>query len=379
MDELIRIRKQLHAQPELSGKEEKTSQLIAEYLERVGIKKIYRQISHHSLIAEITANNPGPVVLFRCELDALPIEELNHIDYRSQVTGVSHACGHDGNMSIMLGFAYELLKQPPEKGRILLLFQSAEETGQGAQTLLDSGFLKNYDIDSAFALHIMPGYNQGAIICKAGNFTPAVESLSIELIGKTSHAAEPEKGINPARSVANIITFISSIEEPDKDSHNYFLATPIQIQMGEEAFGTSAGHAIITYTFRAWDNSYLKRKKHDIEDRVHEIIKEQTGIEVRLSWSESFKANINHPEACSLIKKAASINDFSYIDKQEPLTWGEDFGLFTEVYKGAMFGIGAGTNYPALHNPDYDFPDELIQPGIKMFMTIADQILNPNN
>ena len=195
MDELIRIRKQLHAQPELSGKEEKTSQLIAEYLERVGIKKIYRHISHHSLIAEITGNNPGPVVLFRCELDALPIEELNHIDYRSQVAGISHTCGHDGHMSIMLGFACELLKQPPDKGRILLLFQSAEETGQGAKALLDSGFLKNYDIDSAFALHIMPGYDQGAIICKEGNFTPAVESLNIELIGKTSHAAEPEKGI----------------------------------------------------------------------------------------------------------------------------------------------------------------------------------------
>ncbi len=376
MNALREIRHRLHAHPELSGQELRTSQFISDYLEDLGIRKIFPNIAQHSLVAEISGNEKSPVILFRCELDALPIEETNRTDYHSQNPGISHTCGHDGHMAIMLGFANQMVKKTPEKGRILFLFQSAEETGHGAEAVLNSGFLDKYPIEYAFSLHNMPGYNLGDIICKTGNFTPSVESITIELRGKTSHAGEPEKGINPALTITKIINFLNDIQEPDRDSPDYFIATPIQIRLGERALGTSAGHAFITYTFRAWDNSLLEQKKLEIEKKVRKIAGEKQGLDFQVAWSEPFSANINHPGAVDIIRKAAAANQLNYIEKKEPLTWGEDFGLFTRKYRGAMFGIGAGESYPALHNPNYDFPDDLIKPGVKMFVSIAEEIVN---
>jgi metal-dependent amidase/aminoacylase/carboxypeptidase family protein len=166
------------------------------------------------------------------------------------------------------------------------------------------------------------------------------------------------------------------MEEPDKYKTNYFLATPVQIRLGEKALGTSAGYAFVTYTLRAWDNSFLEEKKNEIEQRTGNIVKEQRGLDLQLTWSESFRTNRNHPDAFAIIRKAAITNRLNFNEKEEPLTWGEDFGLFTEKFKGAMFGMGAGNRWPSLHNPDYDFPDDLIEPGVKMFVSIAEEIFN---
>ncbi len=375
MNELRKIRHYLHAHPELSGQELKTSQFIADYLQDLGIRKIFRNIAQHSLLAEVSGDEDGTVILFRCELDALPIAEINRVDYLSKTPGISHACGHDGHITIMLGFVQQALNDPPKRGKILFLFQSAEETGRGAKAVLDSGVLNNYPLDYIFSMHNMPGYNCGDIICRAGNFTPAVESITIELTGKTSHAGEPEKGINPALTLAKLINMFNDIQEPDRVNSDYFIATPIRIRVGEEAMGTSAGQGLIAYTLRAWNNPLLEQKKNEIKKHIYDITGEVQGLNLQLTWSEPFSANRNHPEAVAIIRKAATVNQLNYIEKEEPLTWGEDFGLFTGEYRGAMFGIGAGNKSPALHNPDYDFPDDLIEPGVKMFVTIAEEIL----
>ncbi len=365
----------MHAHPELSGRELKTSQFIADYLQDLGIRTISRNIADHSLLAEISGKAEGPAILFRCELDALPIEEASGADYRSQNPGISHACGHDGHMTIMLGFIRQMVKKPPDKGRVLFLFQSAEETGQGAEAVLHSGFLNNYSVEYAFSLHNMPGYNRGDVICKAGNFTPSVESITIELSGKTSHAGEPDHGINPATTIAEIITFFKSLQKTDRQRPDYFVVTPVQVKMGEEAFGTSAGDALIRYTFRSWDSETLDKMKKKIEKGVHEIVNRERGLTIHFSWSEPFRTNRNHPDAVAIIRKAAAANRLNFIELTEPLPWGEDFGLFTEKYRGAMFGMGAGKEWPALHNPDYNFPDDLTEPGGKMFVSIVEEIL----
>lgn len=375
MNELIKIRHHLHAHPELSGQESGTSRYIADYLQDLNIEKISRNVSYHSIVAEIEGKKDGPAILFRCELDALPIEEMSDAGYRSQNPGISHACGHDGHMAIMLGFIREMAKDPPEKGTILFLFQSAEETGRGAEAVLQTGFLDNYPVEYAFSLHNMPGYAPGDVICKTGSFTPSVESLTIELAGRTSHAGEPDHGINPATSVAEIITFFKNLQRTDRYSPDYFVVTPVQIKMGEEAFGTSAGDALIRYTVRSWDSQMLDTMKGEIEKGIHEIVKRQKGLTVRFSWSEPFRSNRNHPDAVAVIHNAAAANQLNFIEIKEPLTWGEDFGLFTEKYRGAMFGLGAGKEWPALHNPDYNFPDDLIKTGVQMFVSIAEEIL----
>jgi amidohydrolase len=376
MIDILKIRKQLHEQPEISGEEARTSRFISNHLEKIGGIRILNNLPHHSLIGVIEGKNPVETVLLRCELDALPIEEINDFNYRSKIQGVSHACGHDGHMAIMLGVAKNLIANPPKKGRVLLLFQSAEETGQGARAIRNSGVLDTFNIDWAFALHNLPGYDSGAIVCKPGNFTPAVESITIKLTGKTSHAGEPEKGINPAQTVARIIDYLNQSCEPDRKSSEYFLVTPIQIQMGEDAFGTSAGEAIIKYTFRAWDKQVFVRKKKEMEQKMEEICRQEPGLKLQYSWTEPFEPNLNHPEAYQIVKQAAKENNYTFIEKNDPLTWGEDFGLFTEVYNGTMFGIGSGENHPALHNPDYDFPDVILGTGIHMFVSIVHHIFN---
>ena len=331
MDELIKIRKYLHAHPEVSGHETNTSRFIAKSLQQIGISEIILNITLNSILAVISGKNPGPTLLLRCELDALPINEMNAFSHQSQTSGISHACGHDGHMAIMLGIAKEIVLNPPVNGKVILLFQSAEETGQGAKALVDSGVLEKQEIDYVFALHNMPGYGSTDIICRTGIFTPVVESLIIKLQGKTSHAGEPEKGINPALTVAEIIEYLADLLEPDKNDPSYFLVTPIQIQMGDEAFGTSAGEATIKYTFRAWDNTYLESMKNRIEEKVLGISFKKEGLKVEFTWVEPFRANVNNHEACKIIKEVAILNNYNYIDLKKPLTWGEDFGLLTEI------------------------------------------------
>lgn len=178
---VLQLRHQLHAHPELSGQEVWTSAFIVEQLRKIGISKIHTDFSQHSILAEIDGQNEGKTLLFRCELDALPIQEANTFEYRSTVNGVSHKCGHDGHSATMLAFAQKLMQHPLpngsgcaiSKGKVLLFFQSAEETGAGAKAAIESGIFKQFPIDYAFAYHNLPSFPLGAVLCKAGIFTPS--------------------------------------------------------------------------------------------------------------------------------------------------------------------------------------------------------------
>lgn len=364
------LRKYLHANPELSGFEEKTSRFVIEHLRELGIQKIHHGFSMYSVLAEIDGKQEGKTILFRCELDALPIQELNTFEHQSKVDRVSHKCGHDGHMAIMLAFAEKLMQNPPEKGKILLFFQSAEETGQGAKGAIDSGVFNQYQIDYAISLHNFPDFPLGSIILKKGILTPTVESMSLKLVGKTSHAAEPSKGINPAKTIAQIINFVASLHNDDKTDENYFVTTPIHIQMSEKAYGTSAGYAEIGYTFRTWESAKFDSYKALIESKIQEFTTTEK-LRFEIEWLESFKANNNDSEVINTLKEIALNNNFPVIEKEKPFDFGEDFGLFTDTFKGAMFGVGSGENCFPLHNENYDFPDEIIEIGCQMFQDFA--------
>lgn len=374
MKNITDFRKYIHANPELSGFEKNTSEYVINTLKKLGITTIHQGFSMHSFIAEIDGKEAGSTILFRCELDALPIHEENDLPYRSIHEGISHKCGHDGHMAIMLRFAQKLIENPILKGKILLFFQSAEETGAGAREAIESGIFDQFSIDYAFALHNMPSFPMGSILAKEHLFTPCVESGIFELIGKTSHASEPQKGINPALAIAEMIQYFDNLIDTDKSSENYFLSTPIHIDMGEKAYGTSAGRATVSYTFRTWENDKFDIMKDQIVDNITQIA-QKYNLGLTTKWVETFNANTNHPEAYQHIKKAATLLNLAIIDLENPFEIGEDFGLFTKKYKGAMFGIGSGINQPPLHNAEFDFPDELIEIGSAMFYQISQQLL----
>jgi amidohydrolase len=374
MENIVKLRQHIHANPELSGLERNTSNRVIEALNNLGITTIYQGFSMYSLIAEINGKESGSTILFRCELDALPIHEANDLPYRSIYEGISHKCGHDGHLAIMLRFAQNLIENPISKGKILLFFQSAEETGAGARGAIESGIFDQFSIDYAFALHNMPSFPMGAILAKEHLFTPCVESGIFELFGKTSHASEPQKGINPALAIAEIITYFDTLIVANKSSESYFLCTPIHINMGEKAYGTSAGNATVGYTFRTWENEKFDIMKGQIVHSITQIVKKYD-LGLTTKWIETFNANTNHPEAFQQIKNAAQLLNLELIELEKPFEFGEDFGLFTKKYKGAMFGIGSGENQPPLHNAYFDFPDELIEIGSSMFFKISQQLL----
>jgi amidohydrolase len=370
MIDTIQIRHQLHSHPELSGHEVWTSNFIVKQLRKLGISKIHTGFSQQSIVAEIDSQKAGMTLLFRCELDALPIQEANSFPHRSTQVGISHKCGHDGHSASMLAFAQKLTLNPPQSGRILLFFQSAEEIGTGAKSAIDSHFFQQYSIDYAFAYHNSPSFPIGTVLCKVGIFTPSVESFCLRLIGVNCHASQPEHGINPANAVAEFIQFMNQLHQPDKTNANYFVITPIHIKMGEKTYGISAGDAEIGYTIRTWDNRILEQHKQQITQKIEEICNRER-LSFHISWSESFIANNNHTTAFEHILSAATQNNLPFIEIDQPFDFGEDFGIFTDVYKGAMFGIGSGENCPPLHTVDYDFPDELIEVGSNMFYQLS--------
>ena len=374
MIDTIQIRHELHAHPELSGHEVWTSDFIVKQLQKLGVSKIHTGFSQQSIVAEIDGQKAGMTLLFRCELDALPIQEANSFAHRSSQQGISHKCGHDGHSASMLAFAQKLVVNPPKSGKILLFFQSAEETGAGAKAAIESRFFQQYSIDYAFAYHNLPSFPMGTVLCKAGVFTPSVESFCLKLIGKNCHASQPANGINPANAIAAFIQFMNQFHQPDKTQADYFVVTPIHINMGEKAYGTSAGDAEIGYTIRTWDKPILEQHKQQIVQKIEEICKKER-LSFNISWFESFMSNNNHPLAFDHIRSAATQNNVPFIDIDQPFDFGEDFGLFTDMYKGAMFGIGSGENCPALHTEDYDFPDALIDIGSDMFYQLS-KILN---
>ena len=371
-DTFYQIRRELHQHPELSGHEARTARFVEDKLQAFHPTKVIRHVGGHGLLVEYFFSEDGPTVLFRADMDAVAVQEPDDIPHHSQTPGVAHKCGHDGHTTILLRFARMLSEHPLTKGRILLLFQPAEENGSGSKAVLDTKVLDYYKIDKAFALHNIPGYPLHAVLCKEGCFTCAVVSVSITLTGKTSHAAEPQKGISPIPAILKIVDELSRWNNTDMQSDDYFLSTIVEIHVGKEAYGVSAGNGLIRATLRAKTDKLLHQHARQLKNLVTTECERTPGLQHEMEWLEPFSANENDPQSVSLIKSATIRNNLPYLELQTPFSWGEDFGLFTQQYKGAMFGLGSGENCPPLHSPQYDFPDEVIETGATLFYTIAE-------
>ena len=370
---LTKLRKVLHRHPELSGHETETAKRIAGFVGSYKPTKLIEGIGGTGVAAVYTYFDSGPTVLVRCELDALPIKEINTFDHRSEVDNVSHKCGHDGHMAIVAGVAAHYCKNRPKVGKVVLLFQPAEENGEGAKAVLEDPQFEDIRPDHVVALHNLPGYPLHQVVCRPNSFTASVQSIIIKLHGKTSHAGEPDMGVNPALAIAEILKGTDALQVP-RNRDDFKQVTPIQIEMGEEAYGISAGYGEVKLTIRTWDSGTMEELAADCE-KIAKRIGKKYKLKVEIGWTQFFSANQNDAEMFEVIREAAAQNGFDFVEKEEPFRWGEDFGLFTEQFKGAMFGIGAGERTPALHNPDYDFPDEIIPTGVRMFTTIVDRLL----
>jgi amidohydrolase len=369
-EQLIDLRHQLHRYPELSGKEGRTAQTIASYLrENAPPDELVEKLGGDGLLAIYEGKEEGPTVLFRCELDALPIEEEGVEGHASEHSGISHKCGHDGHMTVLTGLGTLMAKRRPERGRVLLLYQPAEETGEGAAKVLEDPRFRPYLPDKAYALHNLPGYPEGSVITKPGIFASASKGKEVFLYGKTSHAGEPQNGISPALAMADIVKeyFFLSQKESFED---FVLSTVIHASLGSISFGTSPGEAEVRATLRSYredDMSFLTEKAEEIairEARENDLI-------VSFDEKEVFPASINDEEANDLVEEAAVDAGLEHQRIRAPFKWSEDFGHFLHYCPGVLFGLGSGEEQPDLHNPDFDFPDGAIEKGMRIFEGIA--------
>ncbi|MFW5805285.1 MAG: amidohydrolase [Bacteroidales bacterium] len=371
LHKLIDFRKDLHKYPEVSGEEKETAKRLVDFIEQFHPDEIIGNIGTYGLAFVFNGKTKGPVTMFRSELDALPIQEINTFDHKSVYDGKAHKCGHDGHMAMIAGMAALLHKNPPEKGKVILLYQPEEETGTGALKVLDDKKFRELKPDYLFSLHNLPGIPLGEIRCRSDIFASASVGLIVRLTGKTSHAAEPENGNSPAMAMASIVQEIETLTTKVSLS-DFGLITTIHVKLGERAFGTTPGYAEVMATIRTYRNTDLDKLKNAAIDKIKTITKPY-GLKTDFEWVEEFSDTHNNKDAVEVIKKAADENNLPFLWMKEPYRWSEDFGYFLKEYKGAMFGLGAGEKQPQLHNPDYDFPDDLIPVGTGMFYSIVKQ------
>ncbi len=366
---IINLRRELHQNPELSGRESRTVTRIIDAIKPFQPDEIITGIGGHGVAFIFKGSNEGKTILYRAELDALPIQEENNFKYKSTEKNIAHLCGHDGHMAILVGLAQKLHFNRSIQGKIVLLFQPQEETGLGAKLVVhDRKFINIIKPDYVFSLHNLPGFPKNTIVVKDKTFSSASIGLSVKLFGKSSHAAEPENGISPVGAITNIISKIDGILN-NKEFKEFVLATIVYVSVGEKRYGTSPEMGELAFTLRAFSNDDLDL----LIDRIVRLVAETSQKEklmYEISQVEGFLALENHTYSNTIIRKAAHNLSLPIHELDVPFKWSEDFSWFTKKYQGALFGLGSGETQAALHNPDYDFPDEIIVTGVNMFYEI---------
>ncbi|HOW23594.1 MAG TPA: amidohydrolase [Sedimentibacter sp.] len=361
----VQLRHELHEHPELSNKETWTKNHLINFLKKHTSLKI---VDRGRWFYAVYEAGPGKKnIAFRADFDAIPMDEYLSIPHGSKVQGVSHKCGHDGHSASLAGFALEVDMYGADKN-IFFLFQHAEETGDGAREA--AVFIEENNIDEIYAYHNMSGFPYKAVTVKEGVSFCASKGMIIRMEGAPSHASMPEKGRNPAFAIAKIINSIPDLTSPDKNK-GMVLCTVIQVAVGERAFGKSPGKGELLLTIRALYDEDLYRLQNSIEKLALEE-GGKYGLDVSFEYVDVFPETYNHAEISDKIRRAAKKKGYELVEMKEAIRSSEDFGYYTKETKGAIFLIGNGEDYPALHTNEYDFRDELIEVASDIFAGILE-------
>lgn len=372
--ELTEWRHQLHRRPELSGEEAETARKVEAALAATGADRILTGLGGHGVAAMYDGRMPGPTVMFRAELDGLPIEEIGDIPHRSEVPGLGHLCGHDGHMATLMALARGLGRQRPQRGRTILLFQPAEENGAGAAAVIADPRFREIAPDWAYALHNLPGLPLGHVAVEAGPVNCASRGMRIVLSGKTAHASMPEYGTSPMVAVASLMPALTALGPGGSLTERYRLVTVTHARMGEPAFGIAPGYAEVWATLRTLTDAGMAGLRAEAERLTRETAA-ALGLTIEIGYKDVFVHCENHPDAVTHLRQALDAEAVAHGKCQLPMRASEDFGRFGAVARSAMFFLGAGEGHPSLHNPDYDYPDELIGIGARVFMRTLRQLL----
>jgi len=375
--ELTEFRRALHRRPEVSGEEVETAKAIVAAVKLMRPTGILTGLGGHGVAAIFDSGKDGPTVLFRAELDALPIEERNDvIAWPSETRGKSHVCGHDGHMTMLLALGRMISRQPVAQGRVILMFQPAEEDGSGAKAVVADPAFAEIKPDWAFAIHNEPGSPFGFVSTRVGLMNCASLGLKVRLSGKTAHAADPQDGVSPALAVAKLIPALDNLGHGEGGPRNdaFRLVTITHAKIGEPTFGIAPGEAEVFATLRAAGDAGVESLETAARNLATSVADEY-GLGVAFEVHDHFAASVNDADAYDIATKAMEAIGVPYGQESVPMRASEDFGVFGWGAKAAMLCLGPGEDHAALHNPDYDFPDDLIPIGSAIFERIARDLL----
>jgi amidohydrolase len=372
MVELVDWRRKLHRTPELSGEEQETAREVRTFLASTTPDSVVTDLGGHGVALVYCGKETGPTVMVRAELDGLPIEEVSGIAHRSTVPGKAHLCGHEGHMAILAAVARGLGRKRPERGRVVLLFQPAEEDGSGAAAVLADPKFQEIAPDFVFALHNLPGLALGHVALKEGVVNCASRGMRVVLTGKTAHASMPEFGLSPVQAVAELMTSLPTLGRSGSLDSSFAMITITHVRIGEPAFGIAPGRAELWATLRTFTDSGMEDLCAGAERIVESAAR---GLKAEVTYDDVFRHCENAPEAVAHLRRALDAEGVDYDEGDLPMRASEDFGRFGERAPAAMFFLGAGETHPSLHNPDYDFPDDLIGIGARVFMRAVRDLL----
>jgi metal-dependent amidase/aminoacylase/carboxypeptidase family protein len=278
-------------------------------------------------------------------------------------------------MAMVAGLAVQLAARRPARGRVVLLFQPAEETGKGAAAVIADPRFAEIAPDFAFALHNLPGLPLGAAALCTGPANCASRGMRITLTGKTSHAAAPQDGISPAPAIARLLSDLPGLGTGGALDGGYALVTVTHAQMGEPAFGIAPGAGEVWATLRTVTDAKMAELVAAAEALAGQTAKD-AGLQISIGYDDVFDACTNHPEAAAVLNTACETAGCPAELRQVPQSWSEDFGQFGKTAKAAMFWLGSGEAQPQLHNPDYDFPDAVLPIGTAVFAAAIAEVLD---
>ena len=380
-EDMVTWRHHIHKHPELSFKEELTSDYIASVLEANDIE-MHRGLAVTGIVATIHGKKEGRVIGLRADMDALPIQEKNDFSHKSVHDGKMHACGHDGHSTMLLGAAVHLKENNNFSGTVHFIFQPAEEGGGGGRVMVEEGIFEKFPCEAVYGMHNWPGMAEGQFAVHDAAVMAANETLKISIKGKGGHAAMPDQCVDPVVIGAQIITALQSVVSRNVAPLD---SAVVSITMVDAGFVSNVipNDMNLTGSLRYFSTDVGNEVKAKIK-KIVEGISHSMGATATFSSTPNYPATVNTPKHAELCATAAAeiVGSNNVLRNEQPSMGSEDFSFLLNASEGAYIWIGNGLvpeNGPEggcmLHNTEYDFNDEILPLGSSYWVQLVQGIL----
>jgi amidohydrolase len=369
-NEMVQYRRAIHQNPELKYQEKETAEFVATHLTKLRFA-FEDKIAETGIVSLIDSGKPGKTLLVRADMDALPIFEENDVEYKSRKEGVMHACGHDAHTSILMALASELQENLTDiipQGRVLLVFQPAEEGGSGADRMIEAGILEKYSVSACVALHVWNHIEIGKVGVVNGTMMAAVDEFHITIHGKSGHGAMPQHTVDPIVVGAHIVTALQTIVSRNTDPLDSTVVTVGSFHSGN-AFNVIPEIAELVGTVRTFSKEMYNTIPERLSSLVENIAK-GFGAEVKISYKRVDKPTINDSEMADLVRLSSKqvLGENCLTEENTRTMGGEDFSAFLLKVPGCYFFVGSRNEEKGFiqshHSSFFDFDEEAMKNGL---------------